>query len=61
MNSKSFISLKISIFVVSDTRDEKSDKSGKVLEDRIIKSGHGIVDKIFIKDERVLIKKKLSQ
>ncbi len=61
MNSKSFISLKISIFVVSDTRNEKSDKSGKVLEDRIIKSGHKIVDKVFIKDDKILIKKKLSQ
>ena len=37
---KEMISLKIAVIVVSDTRDERSDKSGKVLESKILKSGH---------------------
>ena len=34
---KSFISLNISIFIISDTRNERSDKSGKILEESIEK------------------------
>ena len=34
---KSFISLNISIFIISDTRNERSDRSGKILEERIEK------------------------
>ncbi len=50
-NLKKIIPLNISIFVVSDTRTERSDKSGKVLEDRILKCGHKIKEKIFVKDD----------
>ena len=50
-NLKKIIPLNISIFVVSDTRTERSDKSGKVLEDRIKKCGHKIKEKIFVKDD----------
>ena len=42
-----FISLNISVFVISDTRNERSDKSGKVLEDHITKSGHKVFEKKF--------------
>ena len=51
MNDIKFKSLKISIFVVSDTRNEFSDKSGKVLEEKIKECGHHLTEKIFIKDE----------
>ena len=44
-----FISLNISVFVISDTRNERSDKSGKVLEDHIIKSGHKVFEKNLLK------------
>ena len=40
-----FINLNISVFIVSDTRNERSDKSGKILEDLIISSGHKIPEK----------------
>ena len=59
-NNNKFISLNISIFIISDTRNERSDKSGKVLEDCIIKSGHKVLEKKFIKDDKKLIIKELN-
>ena len=60
IDNNKFISLNISVFVISDTRNERSDKSGKVLEDLITKSGHKIFEKKFIKDDKKLIVKELS-
>ena len=59
-NSK-FISLNISIYVISDTRNERSDRSGKVLESHISKSGHKVMEKKFLKDEKILIEKELRK
>ena len=55
-----FVSLNISVFVISDTRNERSDKSGKVLENHIIKSGHKVFEKKFIQDDKKLIAKELK-
>ena len=55
-----FVSLNISVFVISDTRNERSDKSGKVLENHIIKSGHKVFEKKFIQDDKQLITKELK-
>ena len=60
IDNNKFISLNISVFVISDTRNERSDKSGKVLEDHITKSGHKIFEKKFIKDDKRLITKELN-
>ena len=49
--TNSFISLNISVFIISDSRNEKSDKSGKILEDRIKTAGHKMIEKKIIKDE----------
>ena len=57
---KSFISLNISIFIISDTRNERSDRSGKILEERIKESGHKLAEKLFIEDEEQLILKHLK-
>ena len=59
-NKDKFISLNISIFVVSDTRNERSDRSGKVLETHIINSGHKVFEKKFITDDKELIIKELN-
>ena len=58
---KSFLSLNISIFIISDSRNERSDRSGKVLEKRIEESGHKLAEKIFIEDEEKLILKFLKK
>ena len=48
-DKEEFVSLNISVFVISDTRNERSDKSGKVLENHIIKSGHKVFEKNLFK------------
>ena len=58
---KSFLSLNISIFIISDTRNERSDRSGKILEERILKSGHTLVEKLFIEDDEKIILKNLKK
>ena len=50
MNNKGFISLKFYVLIITDTRNLRSDKSGKILEDRILKAGHKMLEKVFIKD-----------
>ena len=60
-NTNNFISLNFLIYVISDTRNSKSDKSGRVLEDRIKKSGHIVKEKDFIVDDKSLIRKKLKK
>ena len=47
--------------MVSDSRTEQTDKSGKVLEESINKSGHKLVEKIFLKDNVDDIKTKLKE
>tara|TARA_B100001248_G_C27354008_1_gene442820 strand:- start:426 stop:947 length:522 start_codon:yes stop_codon:yes gene_type:complete len=56
-----FKSLNISVLIISDTRTESSDKSGKILEDRINESGHSLVSKLYVKDEPTLIKEEISK
>ena len=58
---KSFLSLNISIFIISDSRNERSDRSGKVLEKKIEESGHKLAEKVFIEDEEKLILKFLKK
>ena len=55
-----FVSLNISVLVISDSRNERSDISGKVLENHIIKSGHKVFEKKFIQDDKKLITKELK-
>ena len=59
--SQPFKSLNISVLIISDTRTETTDKSGKILEDRIKKSGHILINKLFVKDEPTLIKEEISK
>ena len=59
-NSSSFISLNISIVIVSDSRNESSDKSGKVLASRILEAGHKLIEKKIIRDEPKDIKSFLT-
>ena len=63
MNNKPqlFKSLNISILIISDTRTASSDKSGKILEERIKESGHTLISKLFVRDEPSLIKEEISK
>ena len=50
-NMTDFISINIAIVTISDSRTLKDDKSGAVLEQRIIKSGHKISSREIVKDD----------
>lgn len=48
---KDFISIGISIATISDTRNIKTDKSGKILEKKILEHGHKLIEKKIITDD----------
>ena len=48
--------IKFAVFVVSDTRNEKTDESGKLIKELIEKNGHNAVEyKIIKNDEKEII------
>ena len=53
-------SLNISIVIVSDTRSEETDTSGKKLKELIENDGHKIVSKTIVKDDIYQIRKIVS-
>ena len=53
-------SLNITIVIVSDTRSEETDTSGKKLKELIQNDGHKIVNKIIVKDDIYQIRKIVS-
>ena len=46
-----FRGLRIAILTVSDTRDQDSDTSGKLLAERVARDGHVLADRAIVKDE----------
>ena len=46
-----FYPLRIAVLTVSDTRDEKSDKSGALLADRLKDAGHELAAKTIVRDD----------
>jgi molybdopterin adenylyltransferase len=57
---KSFIPVRIAVLTVSDTRSLAEDKSGSVLVERIETSGHQIVGREIIEDDRQQIRSQLE-
>jgi len=55
-----FIPLNIAIMIVSDSRTEADDKSGKVLADRLIKAGHSLFEKKIVPDDIYQIRAAVS-
>ncbi|HXV74174.1 MAG TPA: molybdenum cofactor synthesis domain-containing protein, partial [Sphingomonadales bacterium] len=52
---RKFIPVHIAVLTVSDTRDEESDKSGRVLKDCIAEAGHVLKAKALVKDDKAAI------
>ena len=50
-NEVEFIPLNIAVMVVSDSRDEADDKSGKILVKLLTDTGHKLADKKFVPDD----------
>ena len=49
---REFISVGSGILTVSDTRNLSSDKSGSVLEKRVLESGHRVIERRLVADEK---------
>ena len=58
---KSFIPVRIALLTVSDTRSFKDDRSGSVLAERIEISGHQVVSRKLIRDDRQEIRSQLEK
>jgi molybdenum cofactor biosynthesis protein B len=43
--------VRIAVLTISDTRDEESDTSGKILADRIVEAGHGCAARGIVPDD----------
>ena len=61
MNQLSFSSLRIAIMVVSDTRTEKTDTSGKILTKFLNEAGHSLSEKCFVPDNIYQIRALISR
>jgi molybdenum cofactor biosynthesis protein B len=59
-NLRQFIPLNIAIMVVSDSRTEATDTSGKTLVDRLTEAGHLCAEKAIVADDIYLIRAKMS-
>ncbi len=59
-NERQFIPLNIAIMVVSDSRTEETDTSGKTLVERLIAAGHQCAEKTIIIDDIYQIRAKMS-
>ena len=55
------ISVRIAVLTVSDTRDEASDKSGKLLVERLKACGHILHDKQILPDDVYQLRAQVSQ
>jgi molybdenum cofactor biosynthesis protein B len=55
-----FTPLKVAVLTVSDTRDEKSDTSGKLLAERVARDGHVLAGRAMVKDNVLEIQRQLK-
>ena len=56
-----FIPMGFGVLTVSDSRTLTNDKSGDILENRILNAGHNIVARDLVKDNKVTIKKNIKK
>ena len=59
-SEREFIALSICVLTVSDTRTEETDKSGKLLADRLTAAGHVLHEKRIVPDDIYLIRAAVS-
>lgn len=60
-SQRSFIPLNIAILVVSDSRTEADDISGKILVERLLEGGHQLAEKRIVADNIYQIRAVVSQ
>ena len=54
-----FYPLRIAVLTISDTRDERSDKSGALLAERLTEAGHELAAKAIVRDEVEAIRQQI--
>lgn len=57
---RAFIAINIAVLTISDTRDETTDKSGRLLAERVQASGHQLAAKQIVKDDIYQIRAVIS-
>lgn len=57
--TRPFLPVRIAVLTVSDTRDEESDTSGKILADRVTRDGHVVTARDWVKDDTAAIREQL--
>ncbi len=60
-SDRDFLPVNIALLTVSDSRTLENDKSGDVLEERILEAGHKIAVRRIVKDEQTLIVEQLRE
>ncbi|MEO0538053.1 MAG: molybdenum cofactor biosynthesis protein B [Cyanobacteria bacterium P01_A01_bin.123] len=60
-NAKSFVPVNIAVMTVSDSRTEETDKSGKLLCDRLLEAGHKLAEKTIVPDDIYQIRAVVSR
>ena len=53
--------VRIAVLTISDTRDEESDTSGKLLADRVVRDGHVLAAREWVKDDKTLIGEQVAR
>lgn len=59
--SLTFYPLHIAVLTISDTRDETTDRSGALLAERLVTSGHRLVEKAIVPDDVDAIRTKVTE
>jgi molybdenum cofactor biosynthesis protein B len=58
---REFVPVGIAVLTVSDSRDEQSDKSGRLLVDRLTRAGHRLAEKLIVPDDIYQIRAVVSR
>ena len=58
---RAFVPVGIAVLTVSDSRDETSDKSGRLLVERLTKAGHRLAEKAIVPDDMYQIRAVVSR
>jgi molybdopterin adenylyltransferase len=59
--TRPFVPVNVAILTVSDSRDEQTDKSGRLLVERLTRAGHRLADKVIVPDDVYRIRAELSR
>ena len=58
---REFVPIRIAVLTVSDSRDEQSDKSGRLLVERLTRAGHQLAEKLIVPDDIYQIRAVVSR